>query len=63
MNRNPSAYHCGDAITVDFFILMLNSLFYIIGEKKREKRGSQSVSLSAQAIQYQDKVEGKTEGL
>ena len=35
----------------------------VFGEKKREKRGSQSVSLSAQAIQYQDKVEGKTEGL
>lgn len=29
----------------------------------RKKRGSQSVSLSAQAIQCQDKVEGKTEGL
>ena len=29
----------------------------------RKKRGSQSVSLSAQAIQCQDKVESKTEGL
>ena len=34
MNRNLSAYHCGDAIIVDFFVIMLNGLLYIIWEKR-----------------------------